>query len=122
MPKKSSKSALEQIAWVTKLPEKGGGWGRALVSTVTEMEKEAEPLRKEFEDLSERLAVREGIVKDAIKRAEREVKGLFNERQVAEAKKAAEKHQEDENSKARDSKVNDSDTDNGGKSASQPRA
>lgn len=96
MPKKKTTlPATEQIKWLDHLPEQGGAWGRSIVQTVEAMESELTPVRKQLEDLSEQLVVREGIVKDAIKRAEKEAKGLFNDKQVAAAKKAAEKARED---------------------------
>jgi hypothetical protein len=93
MPKKkTTKNAMDQIAWVDKLPE--SAWGRGITQTVRELDKELEPLRAQFEELSEKIAARESIIKDAIKRAEREAKGLFSDNQIADAKKTAEKEQE----------------------------
>lgn len=91
MPKKkNAKPATEQVAWINELPEKGGAWGRSIIQTVDAMEGDLSPMRDEFEVLSEKIVAREAIVKDAVKRADREAKGLFNDRQIAAAKKKVE--------------------------------
>ncbi len=91
MPKKKDDvAASSKVAWVEALPEGGGAWGRGIVSTVAAMEEDLQPLLEQRNELDRAVKARESILNDAVKRANREAKGLFNDGQISVAKQKIE--------------------------------
>ena len=84
---KDQSPASAKVAWVKQLPNGGGAWGSGIINTVASMESDLDPLIEKLDELDRAVKARESILSDAVKRAAREAKGLFNEEQIAKAMK-----------------------------------
>jgi Sec-independent protein translocase protein TatA len=95
---------LAAVAWIEKLPNEGGDWGRGVIGTVRALEDKVAELELGQEDLDRQLAeftkkvkehkaamdadikVKRKLMKKTIKRAEAEVSTLYANAQIEAAK------------------------------------
>jgi hypothetical protein len=79
-------SPLEAVAWIEKLPDGGGTWGKSILDTVTTMEVEADDLEKKAEECAETAKSRRKIAKQAVKRADKEAVSIYSQEVIDKAK------------------------------------
>lgn len=79
-------SPMESIAWVERLPDGGGAWGKGIVETVMTLDAEAEELEKVANDAAEKAKARRRLASQTAKRAEKEAPSLFSAKQIESAK------------------------------------
>ena len=80
------KPASEQLAWIDRLPEKGGVWGLGITETVKSIEEEKERLEAQLDSLKSQIKAREKLLKDKVKQASKEAPLLYSEDAVERAK------------------------------------
>lgn len=85
MPEQTKKTPLESIAWVERLPDGGGAWGKGIVETVATMEAEAEKLEEVAAEAAEKAKARRRLAAQTAKRAEKEAPAIFSAKQIAMA-------------------------------------
>lgn len=78
-------SSLESIAWVERLPDAGGAWGKGLVETVATMEAEAEKLEQVAAEATEKAKARRRLAVQTAKRASKEAGALFSTKVIMAA-------------------------------------
>ena len=86
LEKETPMSAMEQLAWLTELPEQGGSWGLGITATVEAFEDELTRLEAQKVSIEDQIKVRKRLVKQALKRADKEAPALFGEKVVSKAK------------------------------------
>ncbi len=78
--------SLESIAWLERLPDGGGAWGKGLVETVATLEAEAEGLEKAANEAALKAKARRRLAAQTAKRADREAATLFPGTTITRAK------------------------------------
>jgi len=86
MPKKTEKkSAVDMVAWVEKLPDEGGAWGKGITETIVSLETEADAFDQEvsklevqIKGLKDKAAQRRSMAMQTARRALREAPKLFD--------------------------------------------
>ena len=107
MPKgtKDTRPVSQQLAWVEKLPESGGDWGRGITQTVNSVEAEVadlestmaaeeEDYRRRANAMRETIRTRRRLLGEVAKRADKEAPMLFANAQIRKAKEQAAANEE----------------------------
>jgi hypothetical protein len=84
---------MQEVEWITRLPNAGGDWGRGIVGTVRSLEagvadneaKKAE-LQRQIDALSEDSKTKKKLLKATVKRAGEEAPMMFGNAQIASAR------------------------------------
>jgi hypothetical protein len=84
---------MNEVAWISKLPNNGGDWGKGIIGTVKTLEagiaeneaKEAE-LQTQIEALRDDSKTKKKLLKATVKRAQGEVGMMFGNAQIEAAR------------------------------------
>lgn len=87
----TKETATEQVAWTCALPEGGGAWGKSIRSTAEQMERELLHLEKLRAEVSEKVLGRRKVLKETVRRANKEAKLLYSAKAVNAAQAKTEK-------------------------------
>jgi hypothetical protein len=79
------KSQTDSIAWIERLPDDGGVWGKGLIETVATLEMEADHLEKVAAEATEKAIARRRLARQTAKRAQKEAPSLFSQAQIERA-------------------------------------
>lgn len=85
MDTKKKEAASDALAWVLLLPEEGGAWGLGVTSTVKSIEAEMGRLEAQRIVIDEQLKARKKLLRQTVKRAEKEAPLLFDSRAIDSA-------------------------------------
>jgi hypothetical protein len=81
-----SDSFLKQVEWVERLPGNGGDWGKGIVGMVRHIEPEIDALTEKRAKLDADIKQRTTLLRETVKRADKEVSMLFSNTQIEKAK------------------------------------
>ena len=76
---------LTRVEWVERLPEGGGSWGKALVSTAQAVAQEVTDLEKSKADIEEQIRRRLRVMRALPGRADREAPLMYADEEVKAA-------------------------------------
>jgi len=109
-----SEQNLSAVAWIEKLPNAGGDWGRGVIGTVRALETQINELNNQKASLDQQLdqfaakvkadkaertatiKTKQKLIAKTIKRAQKEVSTLFGNSQIEQAQQFAASHSDSE--------------------------